>query len=1844
VSFNFTPNNLTYSPMKKQVLSSRVLVAVAWLLLWTQPLFAQFTWTQPAHLNAGLPPSIKVFYSETPAAPGVTPLKMYYALIDLNDPNMEFKAVYGGGTGVSSGKTPDAWAALEKDPVYTVINGGFFNTTTYEALGTVVQDGNILAINAKSSGGSYPTRSAFGVLPGNIADIAWIYHVGAANTMYSYPNPNPVSQLSKQPTATYPEGAALWPASTAIGAGPVLVHNGVKRMTKDEEGMWASGDNREPRSAIGRTADNKVILLAVEGRNDGISAGLSLPQMADVLVSIGAQEAMNLDGGGSSALTVQGQNTIRPSDAGLQRAVPSALILKRRTHVYDTDNAALYAEYGQPWTESSNTGFYGASKSRIMATGDGSSYASYRLKGISPGKYQVSAWWVAASNRSTNTPYIIYRNGTGLPDTVRVNQTLNGGKFNALGTFDLGPNDSVVVSNQAAGQYVAADAISLVKVGESMPTIAFSNSVELLEVVQDRASSFEVLLSSPNTGFTVQKLRIFKKIADNQEQQVGGDIALNGTYSHTYPFTYQASDPLGPVTFRFELQDNLGRTVSRNFEYRVVSLTQVVFKGAKESGRHAQGQNLTLDLSLETRTEAINLKELKIFTSVDGAAEQQLGPTVPLQAKPQQDYTFTQKLENPVNSKVTFRFEVTDVRNTKASRSYLAKVMPARGDFRLAVVSDLNSGFGSVTYEWQVDSIMQRIPRLWQPDMVVAGGDMIAGQSTSLNATQVANMWNGFDAKVAKPLREAGIPFAFTMGNHDAAAGMAIDRQEAAKYWRKEGNFPNWYPVDTTNYPFYFSYKPTANSDIFFVSWEASSATISSSQLEWVRAQFSSPAAKAAKFRFLVGHLPLYGVAQEYNSAGNILNNAAALQAMLEELDVHTYISGHHHAYYPGKHGGVEFMNAGAAGSGPRKYLGYDAVAPNTVTLMDVFLEQDTILYTTYEIKHQDEDAMPVFQEKNLPEVIVGVNGHLIRRDVQISGAGVGTLSSYNKLKATTGQATGTVEAVDFGDAIKIVGSFSGLKGALLPERTAVGLYQGLYPEEGTLKLALQVTSKDGKNGTFTGTLPADYAVKEQMSMGAFYILLKTDSLPEGEVRTQLYKASNQGPGLPVISSHQATTVYPVRDIKGFFTVKWEGTKDAESNTVTHTYQLAKDQAFTQLLLHKPVGINTEYSVPQEDWFALLGDAAAGETATFYHRVLASDGKSVVTSTVQPLLLTKSTEPITGPVEIPAPKFVYDCRVKDPDGNCIAAFAPAPTTNGHGVTVDRKGRVWSAGYSRGVRVHNPDATRYELTSNKLEFYLGDKSYIHFINFKGLREEVRLVTGVGMAHDGNILVAFNTILYKLDAVTGEPLARVKTDISLTNPTSDNEGNIFVTSVTGNKSYIYKQSDTDPTTFQTVTVLTGTTALSARTSGSVARASTISPDGKTLYVPYISGSKIEKYTSTNGTTWTFAGNIKIPSNSKSIFAAPNNQLYTVVDASGDQPAKLIFRDDNDPAQILSWTLALPEIHGTDLRGLTLSAGLDTAYIVSSAVGTVYRYVLPSGAAPQEEPQELRDYTIAQARETGENGKALHVGEYVRLTGVVGSPNLSRAYLDLSLVDGPKAVQVYRQVKGDMAYVPQLKDSVAAVGVLRNYNGLLRLEVDSVRLLKANSLLPVRPTVTAIGEELESYPVTIHRAYLVDKSQWTTGQGYHGFEVTVESTAGIMNLFVPSTSPLYNQAAPSGMLKLEGVVQQFKETAPYTSGYYLVPLQFQSEIGPRNDKDALSVKVYPVPTTNGIVYVELPTSVLKGATIQVMDMFGRVLLVKDNLTNKTELDISRQLPGTYLVVVTTKDGRTVHRIMKD
>ncbi|HEX7008806.1 MAG TPA: phosphodiester glycosidase family protein, partial [Phycisphaeraceae bacterium] len=91
----------------------------------------------------------------------------------------------------------------------------------------------------------------------------------------------------------------------AIGGKERIITNGIN-VAGTTEGCNQSDDchNRHPRTAIGVTADQKLLLFTVDGRQPGHSVGMTTPEVADILLEYGAVDAINLDGGGSTTLVM----------------------------------------------------------------------------------------------------------------------------------------------------------------------------------------------------------------------------------------------------------------------------------------------------------------------------------------------------------------------------------------------------------------------------------------------------------------------------------------------------------------------------------------------------------------------------------------------------------------------------------------------------------------------------------------------------------------------------------------------------------------------------------------------------------------------------------------------------------------------------------------------------------------------------------------------------------------------------------------------------------------------------------------------------------------------------------------------------------------------------------------------------------------------------------------------------------------------------------------------------------------------------------------------------------------------------------------------------------------------------------------------------------------------------------------------------------------------------------------------------------------------------------------------------------------------------------------------------
>lgn len=310
------------------------LTLTALLFSFSFTLSAQLKWSA-AHdsITRGLPASIKVFYTND-SLDG-KPFIAYYVEANLNDKSLNFTTQVGNGKRF----TPLQYYQAENKPL-VVVNGTFFSFNTNQNLNIVMKDGKVKAYNVTSLKGRgqdstkfyYVTRGAIGINRKRQADVAWVFNDSSKHHPYAFEDsPVVVTGFTAKPKLKHLKrfDYEKWKMQTAIGGGPVLIHNGHIRVTNKQEQMFVNGDSdKHPRTAMGYTPNGKLVILVIQGRFPGKAEGATLLQEAKILQDLGCYEALNLDGGGSSCMIVNGKETIKPSDAAGERPVPGVFIIK----------------------------------------------------------------------------------------------------------------------------------------------------------------------------------------------------------------------------------------------------------------------------------------------------------------------------------------------------------------------------------------------------------------------------------------------------------------------------------------------------------------------------------------------------------------------------------------------------------------------------------------------------------------------------------------------------------------------------------------------------------------------------------------------------------------------------------------------------------------------------------------------------------------------------------------------------------------------------------------------------------------------------------------------------------------------------------------------------------------------------------------------------------------------------------------------------------------------------------------------------------------------------------------------------------------------------------------------------------------------------------------------------------------------------------------------------------------------------------------------------------------------------------------------------------------------------
>ena len=319
------------------------------LLLFSTVVHAQLKWQKMDEAFDNLPASVHV-YKTVDSLDG-KPNIAWYLEADLKDKHLEFAV----DTTLNRRLTPQQFYEKNGQPLL-VVNTTFFSFATNQNLNVVIKDGKLVSYNIHSVSGrgkdtltySHPFGSAIGVSRRREVDVAWLYT--DSTKKYPYAMQWPMEALKDSVShhnfayfdqmtsvVTRPHEGRLsssfrkWKMQAAVGGGPVLLQNGEIKITNEEERKFYGKaiDDKHPRTAMGYTKDNKLIVLIVEGRNAGVAEGATLGQLAQMFKALGCVEALNMDGGGSSCMLVNGKETIRPSDKK-QRAVPAVFMIKEK--------------------------------------------------------------------------------------------------------------------------------------------------------------------------------------------------------------------------------------------------------------------------------------------------------------------------------------------------------------------------------------------------------------------------------------------------------------------------------------------------------------------------------------------------------------------------------------------------------------------------------------------------------------------------------------------------------------------------------------------------------------------------------------------------------------------------------------------------------------------------------------------------------------------------------------------------------------------------------------------------------------------------------------------------------------------------------------------------------------------------------------------------------------------------------------------------------------------------------------------------------------------------------------------------------------------------------------------------------------------------------------------------------------------------------------------------------------------------------------------------------------------------------------------------------------------------
>jgi len=289
--------------------------------------------------------------------------------------------------------------------------------------------------------------------------------------------------------------------------------------------------------------------------------------------------------------------------------------------------------------------------------------------------------------------------------------------------------------------------------------------------------------------------------------------------------------------------------------------------------------------------------------------------------------------------------------------------------------------------------------------------------------------------------------------------------------------------------------------------------------------------------------------------------------------------------------------------------------------------------------------------------------------------------------------------------------------------------------------------------------------------------------------------------------------------------------------------------------------------------------------------------------------------------------------------------------------------------------------------------------------------------------------------------------------------------------------------------------------------------------------------------------------------------------------------------------------------------------------------------------DEPQIPDVVSVGSLSANDADGVPLANGFEVSIEGTAYGTNLRPEGLQFTIIDNSGGMGVFNTDQ-NLGYTVVEGDLLRVVGVVGHFSGLTQISATSIEVIDENQPLVGASVVTELNEDSESEFVSLGCVTLSSPEQWN-GQGT-GFNVDVTDGVSEWVVRVDADIDLFSSPAPTGNFLVSGIGGQFDSSAPFDSGYQLLP-RYAADIDegfcPDDmmmgtgiaDFNAAGISLFPNPASD-LIQIRASEQI---QSLSMLNVLGQEKLSVRPGSEQAIISLEDLASGTYLVLLRTETG---------